>query len=1021
MNSSPITYIEKIAEGGVANIFLAKSPDVTGQEKYLICKSPKPSCKSEFLDSIEREIYFAERIQHPNILDIFERRSVQGDDCLVMEYMDGHNFQKLLQICISSGQRVPYHLAIYAIGQAALGLHAAHEMVDEFGNRLDTVHCDISPENILFSMDGDIKISDFGIALTNKMPDPTEIHGKFNYMSPEQAWGDRPDRRSDIFSLATVLYEAVTGCRFNPNDDPNVAIQNAQFGLFTPPHELVEDFPADLEQILLKSLDLDKKLRFNTAFDFKEAIDSCASKYQWYTDKNIWLDYLQQLFGTPNSLLPRMKREHYPKVNVQIPNQYFDATSSQNSNPQTESLFQKFAVQRENMNPEEIDRTEALPAPSLEMLKALENEMENKGSVLDDVFNTIDAEKFLAKMQKEKPKESALDDIFNSIDAEKARENNQVSSQSQPINNESSFNRKESSFDRKESSFDRKESSFDRKESSFDRKESSFDRKESSFDRKESSFTKKESSFTKKESSFTKKESSFNEHLKSRRVSGPKVFQPSMAVHAVPTSSSMATSISIKPQDSASIALEEFLRMEEESNRAKENAASAMQFPQANQETAERTEDSASVALEDYLKMEQKSSRKPQDSASIALEEYLKLEQESSRKPQDSASIALEEYLKLERESIQKPRRDSASAAFDEFLRMEQETNKPAQDSASAAFDEFLRLEQETNKPAQDPASAAFDEFLRLEQETNKPAQDPASAAFDEFLRMEQQSETRPALSQFIDDANPYDNNADPYADNAGQYVNESEQYPDESEQYQDESEQFADDLSQYADDGYDEEDESCKTDVLASPFDANGNLILGEFPLPPYNDFETSMNAPGSTTVLKLDNDITSSNPIVQPNAQQTANGLMSTSNPIIHDEPTVSENGYGNPLQQSVISNDSTLSPVLNDDQPTTKGQAFTDNMLNLNQSRSVRLNQSGFVSADQPGIVSSNNSAMPVPYDPDFEEAQTISGTKFKSKQKKLKKESGVGAATIILIILAIVAVLTAFWLIYYFYFM
>ncbi len=979
MNSSPITYIEKIAEGGVANIFLAKSPDVTGQEKYLICKSPKPSCKSEFLDSIEREIYFAERIQHPNILDIFERRSVQGDDCLVMEYMDGHNFQKLLQICISSGQRVPYHLAIYAIGQAALGLHAAHEMVDEFGNRLDTVHCDISPENILFSMDGDIKISDFGIALTNKMPDPTEIHGKFNYMSPEQAWGDRPDRRSDIFSLATVLYEAVTGCRFNPNDDPNVAIQNAQFGLFTPPHELVEDFPADLEQILLKSLDLDKKLRFNTAFDFKEAIDSCASKYQWYTDKNIWLDYLQQLFGTPNSLLPRMKREHYPKVNVQIPNQYFDATSSQNSNPQTESLFQKFAVQRENMNPEEIDRTEALPAPSLEMLKALENEMENKGSVLDDVFNTIDAEKFLAKMQKEKPKESALDDIFNSIDAEKARENNQVSSQSQP-NNESSFNKKESSFDRKESSFDRKESSFDRKESSF---------------------TKKESSFTKKESSFTKKESSFNEHIKSRRVSGPKVFQPSMAVHAVPTSSSMATSISIKPQDSASIALEEFLRMEEESNRAKENAASAMQFPQANQETAERTEDSASVALEDYLKMEQKSNRKPQDSASIALEEYLKLEQESSRKPQDSASIALEEYLKLERESIQKPRRDSASAAFDEFLRMEQETNKPAQDSASAAFDEFLRLEQETNKPAQDPASAAFDEFLRLEQETNKPAQDPASAAFDEFLRMEQQSETRPALSQFIDDANPYDNNADPYADNAGQYVNESEQYPDESEQYQDESEQFADDLSQYADDGYDEEDESCKTDVLASPFDANGNLILGEFPLPPYNDFETSMNAPGSTTVLKLDNDITSSNPIVQPNAQQTANGLMSTSNPIIHDEPTISENGYGNPLQQNIINNDSTLSPVLNDDQPTTKGQAFDDRIIK---------------NTKQSGIVSSN----PVAYDPAFEEAPTISGSEFKPKHRELKNTSSTSVATIILVVLAIVAVLTALWLVYYFYF-
>ena len=910
---NPIKYLEKIAEGGVANIFLAKSFDVTGQEKYLICKSAKPSCKSEFLASIGREIYFAERIRHPNILDIFERRSVDGDDCLVMEYMDGQNFHKLLQNCTNAGQCVPYNLAIYAIGQAALGLHAAHEMTDESGNRLDTVHRDISPENILFSMDGDIKISDFGIAITNQMPDPAEIEGKFNYMSPEQAWGDRPDRRSDTFSLAAVLYEAVTGNKFNPHDDPNIAIQTAQFGLFTPPHELVKDFPEDLEQIILKSLDLDKNLRFNSSLDFKEALDSCASNHHWYADRHLWLGYLQAQFGFPTRLLPRMNRENYPFSNVhhgirelpnrQIQNQQFDTNPPcLVDKPKTDSS--QF-VQREIMNPEDIDRTEALPAPSLEMLEALEKEMQNKGSVLDDVFNTIEAEHLLAKMQKEKPKKSALDDIFNSIDAEKEKEAKlQSQSQSQPIQKESSFDRKESSFN-------------------------------------------------KKESSFNKKESSFNESLRTRRPSGPKVFQPSMHTPAVPSASSMATNISMKAHDSASIALAEFLKLEEEENNRKSaqgrmNPApvgASLVSPNSKIEN-DNTQDSSSAAFEEFLQMEQKSTRQPQDSASIAFEEFLRLEQETNKRPQDSASIAFEEFLRMEQETNNPPNnppRDTASAAFEEFLKMEQETNNLPQDTASAALEKFLKSDHENTSLPQDSASLAFEEFLKMEQEANQVRVDSSLAPLDDSLRRKQLSETSPAIDQFMDD------------------------------------------VGDYGDDSFDEEDASCKTDVLASPFDENGNLILGEFPLPPYNNFGPGVNAPSSTAVLKLENAITSSNPIVQdePTAAQLVANIVSGAEPIVHSEPTVAEGAASVPFVSQQVGDQSFDAPE--DDIPTTSGKAFTP----------------------QP--------KQPQELDPDFESAPTINGNTEKPN-KNIEKASGISVPTIILIVLAIVAALTACYLVY-----
>lgn len=316
MNLGAYTLIRKIAEGGVADIYLAKTKSVGGKDAYLVCKCLRRALTqdTDFLTSAINEAQYTVRLRHPNILEVFDLCLVQGQTFLTMEYMDAQDFHKLIRGMPEHGaSSVPYPFAIYAVAQAALGLHAAHELTDAYGHPLNLVHRDISPENILFNRDGDVKIADFGIAKTSQMLDvtpPDVIKGKFNYMSPEQAWGDRPDRRSDIFSLAAVLYEATTGHAFYPAQSVADTITRARMTLFDKPSELVPDYPSDLEAVLLKALDIDKKLRFPTALEFKYALDDVAKRHAWNIRRQTWIDFLRQHVDFPDAPLPLLHADN---------------------------------------------------------------------------------------------------------------------------------------------------------------------------------------------------------------------------------------------------------------------------------------------------------------------------------------------------------------------------------------------------------------------------------------------------------------------------------------------------------------------------------------------------------------------------------------------------------------------------------------------------------------------------------------------------------------------------------------
>ena len=317
MSLGNCTLIKSIAQGGCAEIFLSKARNTDGLEKYLVCKCLNQSLTDDmaFLHSILQEVRLSVQLRHPNILEIFDLQVEESQAFLTMEYMDALDLQKLQSLCRETHETIPIPIALYIVQKIASGLHAAHELTDKNGNSLHLVHRDVTPENILFNSLGDIKLSDFGIAKTADMPNitpPETIKGKFNYMSPEQAWGDTLDRRSDLFSLAVVLYEAVLGESMYPTDSVDATLSCARVAKFTPPHQINPNFPSDLENILLKALDIDTQQRYQTVSEFSQALDKCIERNHWQISQEYWLKWLANRIPFPSPRLPLMHYAEFP-------------------------------------------------------------------------------------------------------------------------------------------------------------------------------------------------------------------------------------------------------------------------------------------------------------------------------------------------------------------------------------------------------------------------------------------------------------------------------------------------------------------------------------------------------------------------------------------------------------------------------------------------------------------------------------------------------------------------------------
>jgi eukaryotic-like serine/threonine-protein kinase len=283
--------IRRLGAGGMAEVFLAKKRGAEGTFKLLVLKRILPAYGSSrrFRTMFAEEAQLATRLNHPNIVQVYDFQDY-GDEgqLLSMEFVDGPDLRKLMRAAQAKGQRVPPYVSAYIISEIAKGLHYAHERKDEAGKPLDIVHRDVSPQNMLLSFDGAVKVADFGIASANLFrEEPGVLKGKTAYMSPEQARGERVTRRTDIYSLGVVFHELLTGRALHGSAEGQELLEAVRAGRVEPPSTFVRELPADLEEIVMRLLARDPTERFQTAREVASAISRVLLLRQQLVDSHV--------------------------------------------------------------------------------------------------------------------------------------------------------------------------------------------------------------------------------------------------------------------------------------------------------------------------------------------------------------------------------------------------------------------------------------------------------------------------------------------------------------------------------------------------------------------------------------------------------------------------------------------------------------------------------------------------------------------------------------------------------------
>ncbi len=265
------SLVRKIGVGGMAEVYLARTTVAQGLAKTLVIKKIHPAYarSRQFVAMFVDEAKIALGLNHPNIVQVFDFGSVGDTYFLAMENIEGLDLLRLLQDCARDKRRIPYGLGAYVVQQIAKGLDYAHRKADEFGEPLGIVHRDISPQNVLVSWDGAVKIVDFGIARARHVHEEEGVvKGKFAYMSPEQGRGEPVDCRSDVFSAGIVLYELACARPLFAGRGKE-ALDQVKAGAIPPPREHAPDLPESLERIILRALAFHRDDRYQTARDLQ--------------------------------------------------------------------------------------------------------------------------------------------------------------------------------------------------------------------------------------------------------------------------------------------------------------------------------------------------------------------------------------------------------------------------------------------------------------------------------------------------------------------------------------------------------------------------------------------------------------------------------------------------------------------------------------------------------------------------------------------------------------------------------
>jgi serine/threonine protein kinase len=268
--------VSRLASGGMAEVWLAYLHGVEGFRRCVVLKTMlpmlarRPECVKMFIN----EAAIAARFNHPNIVSTFDLGCLKDSYFIAMEYIQGRSLRQLARR--APGGRVPDWVVLHSVAAACKGLQYMHDYAEN-GKPLGLVHCDVSPENIIVSFNGNVTLVDFGIATTTiggTPDDPDLIKGKFRFIAPERIRGRTMDRRADVYALGVMLYELLTGTRPYRAETPYELLARAVAGGAPPPRTVCPDIPEELDRIVRKAMALSPDDRYAEASHLESDIST---------------------------------------------------------------------------------------------------------------------------------------------------------------------------------------------------------------------------------------------------------------------------------------------------------------------------------------------------------------------------------------------------------------------------------------------------------------------------------------------------------------------------------------------------------------------------------------------------------------------------------------------------------------------------------------------------------------------------------------------------------------------------